>query len=48
MPYEALATIRDEVEEMPTLYCVDIVDFARVPKKFRSVAQERVLLEEIV
>lgn len=48
IPYETLATITDEIEEMPTLYSVDVVDFARVPKAFRTVAKERIPLEQTV
>ena len=35
VPSEALALIRDELEDAPTLYTIDVVDFARVPEKFR-------------
>ncbi|HEU0156160.1 MAG TPA: nucleotidyltransferase domain-containing protein, partial [Stellaceae bacterium] len=36
-----LAAIQDEIEDAPTLYSIDIVDFARVPEKFRRVARQR-------
>lgn len=42
LSYEVLARIRGDLEEAPTLYSFDIVDFARVPAKFRTVARERV------
>ena len=37
----ALAAIHDELEEAPTLYTIDIVDFARMPQRFRQVAERR-------
>jgi predicted nucleotidyltransferase len=39
-----LAAIQDEIEDAPTLYSIDIVDFARVPEKFRRVARQRITL----
>ncbi len=48
LPYETLAAIRGELEEAHTLYSIDVVDFARVPAKFREVARERVPLEAAV
>lgn len=39
-----LSDIREELEELPTLYTIDVVDFSRVPDKFRAVARERVAL----
>jgi uncharacterized protein len=44
VPHEALALIQDELEEAPTLYTIEIVDFARVSEKFRRVARHRLLL----
>jgi predicted nucleotidyltransferase len=44
VPHEALALIQEELEEAPTLYSVDIVDFSRVPEKFRRIARRRQLL----
>jgi predicted nucleotidyltransferase len=41
VPRQALAAIEDELEEAPTLYTVEIVDFARVSESFRRVARER-------
>jgi uncharacterized protein len=37
----ALAAIHDELEEAPTLYTIEVVDFARVSRKFRQVAERR-------
>jgi predicted nucleotidyltransferase len=42
VPVSALAAIHEELEEAPTLYTIDFVDFMRVPEKFRKVAQQRV------
>jgi hypothetical protein len=44
VPHSALAAIRDELDEAPTLYTIDVVDFTRVPEKFRRVAQQRIPL----
>ena len=38
----ALAAIRDELEEVPTLYTIEVVDFAHVSEKFRRVAEHRI------
>ena len=44
VPHPALAAIHDELEEAPTLFTIDVVDFRRVPEKFRKVAQQRIPL----
>jgi predicted nucleotidyltransferase len=44
VPHPALAAIHDELEEAPTLFTIDVVDFRRVPEKFREVAQQRIEL----
>jgi uncharacterized protein len=44
VPGAILAAIHDELDEAPTLYTIDVVDFARVPETFRSVAQPRIPL----
>jgi predicted nucleotidyltransferase len=41
---EALSLIEDELEEAPTLYTIEVVDFTRVPEKFRRVARTRLPL----
>lgn len=38
VPSKTLFDIQEEVDEIPTLYKIEIVDFGRVPKKFREVA----------
>jgi uncharacterized protein len=40
----ALAAIHDELEEAPTLYTIEVVDFARVSEKFRQVAERQIPL----
>jgi uncharacterized protein len=45
IPYGTLVAIREDLENAPTLYTVDVVDFRRVPEKFRQVARERRYLE---
>ena len=37
----ALAAIQDEIDELPTLYKIEIVDFSRVTETFKKVARER-------
>jgi len=44
VPRSALAAIEDEIDEAPTLYTIEVVDFTRVPEQFRRVAQTRVPL----
>jgi len=44
VPHDVLAAIQDEIEEAPTLYSIDVVDFVRLPAKFRRVARQRILL----
>ena len=40
--HETLFAIMEEIEEAPTLYSIDVVDFKRVPERFRDVARDRV------
>ena len=44
VPRAALVAIEDELADAPTLYTIEIVDFARVSENFRLVARERVPL----
>lgn len=44
VPGAVLAAIEDELDEAPTLYTIEIVDFARVSEAFRRVACERLPL----
>lgn len=42
VPYETLASIIEDIEESPTLYSVDVVDFRRLPEAFRAVALQHI------
>jgi predicted nucleotidyltransferase len=44
VPRKAMALIEEELEEAPTLYTIEVVDFARVPENFRQVATRRIPL----
>jgi hypothetical protein len=44
VPREALVLIEEELDEAPTLYSIDVVDFRRVDEKFRQVARSRLAL----
>ena len=44
VPRSALAAIHEELEDAPTLYTIDVVDFRRAPENFRRLAQQRVPL----
>lgn len=37
IPYEIMAKIKEEVEDLPTLYKIEIVDFKNVSSDFRKV-----------
>lgn len=38
IPYDVLFAIREEVERLPMLYTIDVVDFSRASEDFREVA----------
>jgi len=42
IPYDALFVMREEVERLPTLYKIDIVDFRRASEDFREVALQHI------
>ena len=44
VPAGAFLDIQDEIENLPTLYKIEIVDFAEVDKKFKEVAQKHIEL----
>ncbi len=44
VPWSVMAKVRGEVEELPTLYKIDIVDFQNVSPRFKKVATQRVEL----
>lgn len=44
VPRATLVAIEDEIDEAPTLYTIEIVDFARVSDSFKRVAADRIPL----
>lgn len=42
IPSAAFLDIQEEVENLPTLYKVEIVDFSRVDERFKKVAKEHI------
>lgn len=40
LPFGVLSDIAEEIENLPTLYKIEIVDFYKVPFKFREVARQ--------
>lgn len=41
IPWETLSRIKGDIEELPTLYTIEVVDFQRVSSGFKRVATER-------
>ena len=41
VPNSVLSAIEDELEDAPTLYTIEVIDFRRVSDNFRQVARER-------
>lgn len=41
VPNDALLAIQDDIDALPTLYKIEIVDFSHVAEKFKEVAKER-------
>lgn len=42
LPAGALLDIQEEIENLPTLYKVEVVDFSRVDERFKKVAQAHI------
>lgn len=42
LPISVLGSIKDEVDALPTLYSIDVVDFTGASDTFRQVAKEKV------
>lgn len=42
IPTRVFADIKEQIDNLPTLYTVDVVDFRRVSSGFRRIAKERV------
>lgn len=40
VPDNALAKIREDMEDLPTLYSIDVIDFVRADDDFQKVAKE--------
>lgn len=45
VPFETMAKIREEIADLPTLYTIDVVDFANTDDIFKKVAKQHI--EEI-
>jgi uncharacterized protein len=41
IPFEIMTAIAEDLEDLPSLYSIDVVDFRRVPERFRQVANKR-------
>jgi len=41
VPFETMTAIAEDLEDVRSLYSVDVVDFQRVPERFRRVASKR-------
>ena len=41
IPYEIMACLREEIEDLPTLYKIEIIDFKKVSPDFREVALQQ-------
>lgn len=42
--WEIMGEIREEIQELPVLYTIEVVDFKDVSKDFRKVAKDRIEL----
>lgn len=42
IPGHVMQSIKEEVEELPYLYQIDIVDFSTLPDSFKKVAETRI------
>lgn len=42
IPAKALSSIKEEIENLPILYKIEIVDFASVSSDFKKVAKEKI------
>lgn len=40
LPARALLDIQEDIENLPTLYKIDVVDFSRLDERFKKVAKE--------
>lgn len=44
IPLDVIARIKDELEKLPVLQKIDLVDFARVPEEFAKEAQKEIMV----
>ncbi|MBI2464384.1 nucleotidyltransferase domain-containing protein [Candidatus Peregrinibacteria bacterium] len=44
IPRVLFSNMRDEIEDIPILYTIEVVDFQRVPKEFRDIALQHIEL----
>lgn len=44
VPTNALLNIQEEIEQLPTLYKIEVVDFCRAARQFRQIAKEHIEL----
>lgn len=42
VPLESFFKIEEEIEQLPILYKIEIVDFRKAPSKFREVARRKI------
>lgn len=42
IPFETMAKIKEEVDNLPTLYKIEIVDFSKVSPDFKEVAKQKI------
>lgn len=42
IPLEIMGKIKDEIDDLPILYKIDIVDFFQLSDKFKEVAKEKI------
>ena len=42
IPFDVWSSLREDIEDISTLYTIDIVDFKQVSPQFRSVALEHI------
>ena len=42
IPSRIIIPIKEEIEALPTLYKIDVVDFSRISEGFRKVAQHKI------
>lgn len=46
VPPSILVNIKNDIDQLPILYKIDVVDFARVSSQFRDVAKKHIIILE--